>query len=130
MAFDAKRDHYGFGRQQGQSEEDYFSSYLRAVKRRMAAINSHDPDVPTVTVRYEDLMSQIDQVATGIGLWLGVELDPHGAILASDEYRHHKTASTIDQSVGRWRSELSHRLKDRFVEELGEDLDRFGYARE
>ena len=127
LAFDSKRGYYGFGRREDQSAEDYLSSFLRVVRRRMDAMAVKDPDRPEIVVRYEDLISDIDRVATRLGRWLGLELDPQAALQATEDYAHHKTAASRDESIGRWRDELRPEINDRFAEELAGHLGRYGY---
>jgi Sulfotransferase family len=130
LAFDSKRGYYGFGRHEGQSEEEYLSSFLRAVKRRMDAMAASSPDVPRIVVRYEDLMSDLAEVAGRVGRWLEVRLDPRAALLASQNYSHHKTSDRGSDSVDRWRQELPPEVNERIVDELAEHLDRYGYPRQ
>jgi Sulfotransferase family len=129
LAFDSKRGYYGFGRHEGQSEQEYMSTFLGAMKRRLDAMAATDPAVPRMVVRYEDLISELANVAWRVGQWLGVELNPEAALLASQEYSHHRTTDRGNDSLDRWRQELSPEDNDRIVAELGDHLDRYGYPR-
>jgi hypothetical protein len=129
LAFDAKRGYYGFGRREGQSEEEYLSSFLRALKRRLDAMAGTSPDVSVTVVRYEDLMADLGQEAQRISTRLGVQLDPCAALRASEEYGHHRTIDRADESIDRWRQQVSPEVNARFVEVLGDHLDRYSYPR-
>ena len=128
LAFDAKRGYFGFGRREGQSEEDFLSSILQAMRRRLDEMAETDPAIPSVTVRYEDLVSDLPGQARRLSSWLDVDLDPVLALTSTDGLSHHRTHETGDASIGRWRDDLSPEVSDRIEEVLGHHLERFGYT--
>jgi hypothetical protein len=129
LAFDSKRGYFGFGRREGQSEEEYLSSFLQAMRRRLDEIVNTDPAVPALTVRYEDLASDLPGQALRLSRWLNVELDPDLALANTDGLSHHRTQATVDTSIGRWCHDLTPEVSDRIEAELGRYFDRFGYTR-
>ncbi len=128
LAFDAKRGYFGFGRREGQSEEDFLSSILQAMRRRLDEMAETDPAIPSLTVRYEDLVSDLPGQARRLSSWLDVDLDPVLALASTDGLSHHRTHETGDASIGRWRDDLSPEVSDRIEEVLGHHLERFGYT--
>ena len=87
MAFDAKLGFFGFGLLQGQSEEEYLSSFLRAIRRRLDEMAGTDPATPVMTVRYEDLVSDLPGQALRLSRWLNVDLDPVAVLGRKMPYR-------------------------------------------
>jgi len=85
--------------------------------------------VDSLTVRYEDLVSDLPGQALRLSAWLDVDLDPIGALANTNGLSHHRTSETGDASIGRWRRDLSTEVSDRIEGELGPYFDRFGYAR-
>jgi hypothetical protein len=80
-------------------------------------------------VAYEDLVRDLTGVASLIGEWLGVDLDP--AVAGSDRRlrRLHVTAGDPERSIGRWREELPPHAVELFRRELGADLEALGFER-
>jgi hypothetical protein len=129
LAFDAKRGFYGFGRRDDQPHDAYRASFVRAVRRRLDEMILPSPDNPLITVRYEDLVTDLPGEAERLGAWLGLELDPSVVEANLPSLRHHMTASTAVESIGRWRHDLSPDDCDLLERELGSHLDRLGYQR-
>jgi sulfotransferase family protein len=126
-AFDRKRDSYGFGRREGQSEEDYLRSFLRSIRRRLDVMAAAEGDVNVRQVRYEQLVGDLDAQANRLSQWLGVPLQPAAVREAEDRFRHHMTSASVPGSVERWRAELSIAELSVFQEVLGHHLVRLGY---
>jgi Sulfotransferase family len=129
LAFDSKRGYFGFGRREEQSEEEYLSSYLQAMRRRFDEMLEADPATPAITVRYEDLVLDLSGQAQRLSRWLNVDLDPAQALANTDGLGHHRTNESGDASIGRWRQDLSTEVSERIEWELGSHFERFGYAR-
>lgn len=97
-----------------------YAGFLRP--RREAGARQH-------VVRYEDLVTAPDQTMAGVFRFLG--LQPDGA--ARDARREaeifavHGTASSVQDSIGRWRRDLSDEEKDHANRELATLIERFGY---
>lgn len=128
LAFDRKRGFFGFGRREEQTEEAYLASFLRTVRRRLDEMAAPD-GAPAITVRYEDLVADLDGQAARIGAWLGVQLDGPAAVAASAGLDGHRTAASTDASIGRWRQDLTAETVALIEAELGGHFERFGYTR-
>lgn len=129
QAFDAKRGYYGFGRREGQSDEDYLRAYARSIRLRLDELAAPVPGLPAVLLRYEDLIADLAGETHRVGRWLGLPLDPGVVDVNLDSLRHHLTTETAADSVGRWRRDLAPAVVDFLESELGAHLDRLGYLR-
>lgn len=125
--FDRKRGAYGFGRREGQDEEDYLRSFLHSLRRRLDVMVAAEGDPTVRRVRYEHLVSDLSGQASGLSRWLHVQLDPDAVETARDRFRHHMTSASPGRSVGRWRAELTPTEIAAFNEVLGDHLLRLGY---
>jgi hypothetical protein len=126
-AFDRKRGAYGFGRLEGQDEEDYLCSFLRSLRRRLDVMAAGEGDPNVRQVRYEHLVADLGGQAGRLSRWLRVQLDPAGVEAAGDRFRHHMTSASPERSVERWRAELTPTELAAFNEVLGDHLVRLGY---
>lgn len=126
-AFDAKRGFYGFGRREGQSEDDYLRSLAGALRRRLEAMEAQTPGCTRLVVRYEDLVGDLPGAAGRLGRWLGARLDAAAVQSGRDRFRDHMTSPTADASVGRWRTDVPAAELAVFRDVLGDHLPRFGY---
>lgn len=128
LAFDAKRGFYGFGRKPGQSEEEYVRWLVGRMAARLDEMSAAVPGIEAVTVRYEDMVSNIDSVAALLGEWLGITLDP--ASLLPDAPPDHATSPSAKESVGRWLGSLEPRYVSIVNRALAPMLARYGYELE
>ncbi len=131
LAFDKKRGYYGFGREPGQSEEDYVLWLVGRMKLRLEQMMQPRVGIDACTVRYEDMVRDIYMVAYMLEDWLGISLDPkiaeHEATV-SVASTHHRTSLSPSDSVGRWRGSLKQEYVQLIQEELGEKLEEYGYS--
>lgn len=127
LAFDAKRGYFGFGRHEQQSEEDYRMSFIEAVRRRLDEMASTGPDIPALVVRYEDLVVDPVGQAKRLADWLGVKITAQDSLFQEDALSHHRTAPSPQDTIGRWRRELTPDVNKLFVNELSAHLERYGY---
>jgi hypothetical protein len=131
-AFNAKRGVQGFGRNAWSSEAEYFAWYLSSMDEQLARLgHGGDHDQDRILVRYEDLAADLPAVASRLGQWLGVDLSEASEYVSSDTvtYATHSTTSSVQSSVGRWRTELSPLDAREITERLAPHLDRLGYDR-
>ena len=124
LAFDRARGGPGFGAGRAASLLDDAIA-VQADRLRWIAGLEEAGSVPVV--RYEELVRDLAGVATRLGEWLGVELDPAPALGDRSMLRLHSTADTPDASIGRWRGELDEETAARFQRELGPELARLGF---
>lgn len=125
--FDEKRGYYGFGRREGQSDDEYLAELVNMMKRSLDRMHQRAERHTHMWVRYEDIIQSPDEVGLRLSEWLGVELDVASATVADDEYRAHATAADPDDSVGRWRRELPPTDVAYMTEHLGAEMSRLGY---
>lgn len=78
-------------------------------------------------VRYESLVGDLEVEAERLGEWLGVRLDAAAVQRRRGEFADHITAGGAEQSVGRWRREMSPELAARFWRAMGAELSELGY---
>lgn len=85
-------------------------------------------------VRYEDLVMQPTETLRGICAYLGMDASPTTldaivgrAFADTHEYRGHRTSTSVEASVGRWRRELSPPLQRLCEETYADMLTEFGY---
>jgi hypothetical protein len=85
-------------------------------------------------VRYEDFVAAPEAVLDGVFRFAGVEGEAPGvrALLATeaadDRMAGHVTSSSIDSSVGRWRTDVDPAEQDELEELVGPLNARFGYG--
>jgi Sulfotransferase family len=88
-------------------------------------------------VRYEDLVTQPHETLGSILAFAGLDAAP-ATIRRMVEYgfaeipelREHRTAESIEASLGRWRRELKPSLQERCTDAFAEALSEFGYEPE
>jgi hypothetical protein len=126
-AFDEKRGFYGFGRTEGQSEDDYLDAWIARVKQRHAELADQGGGAHVVRVRYEELVDDLSGVALQLGGWLDVELSAAAVHAGRASYREHMTSDDPRASVGRWRDELPRGIRKRIERGLRDEMHALGY---
>ena len=130
-SFARKREKAGqkgsMGQRPGESHDAWLKRHLARQRERLQwlrkAIDSGDMPV----IRYENLVLSLEEEAARLGETLGVEFDP-AAVVADEKMRTtHVSASTPEESIGRWRSEMDPELVKRFNDELGKELEALGF---
>jgi hypothetical protein len=134
MAFDDNRGYPGFGRPDDKTDEDYIRQELK--EAAFSLYNSWKTRQDrSHLVRYEDMVLRPEQTLKELLEYL--ELDSSEAIVreilakASEEtadLKHHRTSSTSQESIGRWRRERDEAFRELCQETFGELLEEFGYA--
>lgn len=127
-AFNAKRGYAAFNWQ----PEDDDLSYARKVCADRRGFLQHlagfEPSERRHFLRYEDLVTDPAAETRRLSDWLGAELDHERAGADASIRAVHMTAPDARASVGRWRTELGPEVRALFRDELGEELERLGYA--
>lgn len=118
----------GFGRQPGQAEVDYVTAFIQRVEVVLHQMHASPSDLARLVVRYEDLATDLHGCATRIGRWLGIELDADAVLRDRAQFVHHMTTSSVDASIGRWRTDLFPADAQRITDSLGPLLAPFGYV--
>lgn len=117
----------GFDRRADQSEDDYLESFLMRVGAALDRMIETAGDFDRLTLRYEDLASDLAATARRVGGWLGVELDAEAALAERTRYEEHRTTASVEQSIGRWRRDLGPAEAERIADALRGRLEPFGY---
>jgi sulfotransferase family protein len=124
---EARGDHLRFGR----TEEDDDAAHLRRLVARMAfrCLEFSEPlDVPRITVRYEELVLDLEGSAARIGAFLGVALDADLVSTDPETLAVHATTDSVADSVGAWRQLLRPEQVNVIQRRLGAWMTSNGYA--
>jgi hypothetical protein len=81
-----------------------------------------------VLVRYEDLVGDFAGQADRLAGWLGLRFDTAAVLADYEQRRHHMTTRNADESVGRWRRDLSAENARKIWDVLGDELEPLGYV--
>jgi hypothetical protein len=118
----------GFGRSDGQSDDDFLGQMTSAHLERLQSMRTTAPHVERVLVRYEDLVGDFVGQADRLSHWLGLYFDPAAVLADYEQRRHHMTTRSVDESVGRWRRDLSAAQARKIWDVLGGELEPLGYV--
>jgi hypothetical protein len=136
LAFIAKRGYLQFGRHAAGSDDEYVRNQFTEELRGFLQTWSAYRDIG-ILVRYEELMRTPEGTLAAICEHLGIdaagptlETVVSGAPLVSPERQAgHRTAGD-EESIGRWRSDLSPELQAGCREALGPLVAELGYDRD
>jgi Sulfotransferase family len=133
LAFNAKRARDGFGRQSGQTDEEWVLNLGGAVK--LLANAARRPKMPTSVVRYEDLVRTPERVLSRLFDEIGLRRDDDilARMIETVESRssvsdRHRTVSDAEASIGRWQSDLTPSVQEACQAAFGEALALFDYS--
>ncbi len=131
-ATNAKRGTQDFGRSEASEDQDYIEMLATHAQHlcdswQMRSSRAH-------LVRYEDLILKPHATLQGILDYLGLDSTPkaielilHEARKDTPELREHRTTSSPEASIGRWRTDLPDDLKSAANEAFAPMLETFGY---
>jgi hypothetical protein len=134
-SFNARRGVVGFGRERASSDAEFITQLGRGVANYHRTVLEHGPDAPLI--RYEDLVRQPHETLTRLFTQLG--LDASAAVVEEVLTRaaaetagtaEHRTTASAEESIGRWRRDLSPAESRALHLALGEMLAAFGYEPE
>lgn len=132
-AFNEKRRHLSFGRDQVEDDRQWIDAtfepgardLFRTWQRRGSSL---------LLVRYEDLIRSPALQLERLFDHLGIHADPaltrrivDSVFSRTDAAAAHSTAASPEASIGRWKQELAPELQVHFRNRLGDLLDEFGY---
>lgn len=127
-AFDKRRGFYGFGRGKWQSERKYLDAWIGSVRNSIGEFaRQRKAGGNVMLIRYEEMVQDLSGTAGRVGNWLGTSLLSRQAAASWDEMLHHVTSSSPAASVGRWRTELPPRIRERIDEGLQAEMRDLGY---
>jgi hypothetical protein len=132
LSFNKKRGVLQFGRERVESDEAYVPDLKRSTSELLSNLRSRGSDV--LLVRYEELLNEPRGVLGGVLDYLGLERSEAsveamitGASTDTSELKQHRTSSSVEASVGRWRTDLSPKLQALCRSAFDELLPQFGY---
>ena len=108
-------------------EEAALGQFIEDQRTRLRWLHTVEAELDAPLVRYESLVSDLAGEAERLGEWLGVRLDAEAVLRRRGDFTEHITAGKVEQSVGRWRGEMSADVAARFWAAMGEELAEFGY---
>jgi hypothetical protein len=131
FAFNAKRNTISFGRERFTSDEEYVAYIGKGAERLLEAWKSRS--AVSHLVRYEDLvnnpMETLDSMLEYLALDRRSEIVERmvGSAFQNPRFDCHRTSRSVEESVGRWRSELPPSLRRVCHEAFGRVLAELGY---
>jgi hypothetical protein len=128
-AFNVKRDARLFGRAQVGDDDEHLRRMVAGMGFRFREMEAPIKS-PTVTLRYEDLVTDPADSTGRLEAVLGIPLDPSALTAASRDQTDHMTSRSAAASVGRWRQDLSDDEVALIERRLGAHMTRHGYALE
>lgn len=131
IAFNRKRGYADFGAEQARDDADLADVLATSVSDLMRVADERSD---ALVVRYEDLVQNERRVLMQILDHLGLDSSAgmveqvsaaaHRALTAMAE---HRSAPSVMESVGRWRTDLSSEVARACGDAFGAALSRFGY---
>jgi len=132
FAFNAKRGTVDFGREAFETDVEYVRYVGRRARQLVDAWKSRRDR--SELVRYEDLAADPRATVERLVAYLELEAAAHvveAMVRAAFEHpalERHRTSSTVEESIGRWRRDLPPSLADVVEESLHGPLSELGYA--
>jgi len=117
----------GFGQRPGRTPQDEVADFIRRFGGQLHAMGDMPNGPGRLIVRYEDLASDPHATAEQLGSWLGLELDADRALERIAVHGEHRTTSTVEASIGRWRRDLAPDEAELIERELGPLMAPYGY---
>jgi hypothetical protein len=114
------------GQRHAADEADYLRQFIERQRDRLRWIAGLDEGRATAIVRYEELVRDLPGVAGRLSSWLGAKLDPEEVMRDRRVGWLHRTASSPEESIGRWRRDLSAHVAATIGGELGPELAKLG----
>jgi hypothetical protein len=133
LAFTKKRADAYFYRELGNNEQAIIGAMKKDAKFLLDLWQQREQTA--YLLRYEDLIRRPEESLRGVLHYLGLEVDSAGiagmlkqaAEKLPEVQRQHQTSQNPQDSIGRWRRDLSPALQNLCRDEFGELLTAFGY---
>jgi len=125
-AFNHRHAERFFGRPLAADDRRHLKHLVLGMALRFKELDAKLP-VPTLTVRYEDLVTEPEGCAAELEALLGTALDVTALRADQAVLDRHVTAASVQQSVGRWRTELSPEDQAFIEMRLGASMRQWGY---
>ena len=119
--FDALRGVHGFIERPGDTDLDV----VRRTGLHLNALMHLEKSENCLVVKYEGLVHKIKDELLALTSWLEIDefKDP-----AAPEHLHHRTSTSNESSIGRWREEMPSDLVQLCDNEWSNALENFGYT--
>jgi len=124
IAFGGRSGPRAFGRSPDDTDDEWIAGLLRTFAARIDTMLA--PSADSTRLRYEDFAVDLHATADLLGERLGVHLDAEAAL--APRLDNHVTAPSTEESIGRWRRDLSPDLADAIWSALGSRLENLGYT--
>jgi hypothetical protein len=135
LAFNARRGFNDFGRERGDSDEQWLIGLKRGATRLLTSWQSRAESAHLI--RYEELIQQPLPTLSTVAEYLGIDQSPatlsemlKRASQDTPELERHRTSESAIASIGRWRHDLDPSLRQTAAEAFNEALSAFGYDTE
>jgi hypothetical protein len=131
FAFNRKRGFAGFGRNRAESDVEYVTTQVAdSIEKLAEAWRTRSKSAHLL--RYEDLVLRPTETVVRLLAYLDLEASPRTveAMLGSleaPESEVHRTVTSPEHSIGRWRQDLSAELQEVCALTFGPALREFGY---
>jgi hypothetical protein len=133
LAYGRKRGAASFGREFVATDEEFISGPFRTTVTELhGAWKRRSQDA--YLLRYEDLLREPEATLDSLLSYLGVDTSAATVerVLADSERKvaqqdEHRTAPSVEASIGRWKTDLSPELQQVCWRELSTFLEAFGY---
>lgn len=126
-AFDNKRGFTGFNRRVDDDDWTFAKRFVKDYQVLFKFLLEEEANTSLIVVTYERLVLNLAEESQRLGNWLRVKLDPSLVENRTSQFVRHVTSKSPQESVERWRRELSEELNQFFVSEMGDWLRYFGY---
>ena len=117
----------GFERDRHSSETAYVDAFIASLTSQLEWMRDTPAGVNRITIRYEDLVADLPRTADRIAEWLGLPFAVDAVVRQRESYRHHMTAPSVEESVGRYTRDLLPGEAVRIGDALAPLLDPYGY---
>jgi glycosyltransferase involved in cell wall biosynthesis len=126
-SFNQMRGTTALGRDRADTDDAHLRQIIARQGERLRWIADLLEAGEVPVVRYEDLVLDLEGVARTLGESLGIELDPRAVSRDRDMRSRHVSASSPEESIGRWQSEIDPAVAELFSTELRTELRAVGF---
>jgi Sulfotransferase family len=131
IAMDRQRGYYGFGRQRGEKMQTFIAR--TAASAALLQDAARDRADTAFVVQYEDLALHQSDTLRSLLAYLGLAREPeiiNGMIEGANQLdtSEHRTSASVEESIGRWKTDLSPEEQEACELAFGDSLTAFGYS--
>lgn len=126
-AFNLKRGFLAFGWQKEDTDETFANKFCNQRKGFLSFFSRVQNDKQRFKIKYEDFVEAPNQNADNISDWLNLKLDTLSVLKGQEDFKHHMTSNNIENTIYKWKNEMSPELQNIFKDKIGEELLANGY---